>query len=651
MWNIFKHKAVENPKTEDYEAISAIENLSSENLEDSEPIDVRLEVLSNYLRDCESSGLEMTEDMVEKELENVLGIRVDELLDEQISDPRIKETSKKIAERIEKMMAQQASDNKTTLAYLRENVFKSNFAKAAFVTAMLFLKFAPAQASENISEKESLTKNKIESAFKKTNDLAGDGDKDYDSAEDFKAVDKKIKIEANAYFETDKADLKDVGELSAEFDKFLSSINNENFEKMMARDWVVKGSSDERGTSKWNGSNEELTKARIEAFNKVLQETLKNHDFSQQLSADKINKVVDKPITSSYPVNGTERGVTNLSSLINPDTENNYTDNELKNIKQNDPVKYQKLLDQCRYTNFETESSMFQLDDYDKCIILVDNSPSMAHSKVNMAGELKYVSANKPISIAYFSDDIEGEEQKKNSQEAAQTMMKMPTGGASAEKALSSASQYLEKIADSEKEKVAKSEKIPSKIMYVATDEGLQDANKILELAASAAKTNTDVIFLMFYEGGSKVVKLSLEELQDKVNKNAEDEIKIRQEQASRILSVHEEKVNNIIDKVIKNYDSNFGSLASALESCGIKGSASEIKKLLSEKTSSDLSPLNKIPLGKLLVGAKWALESVQEKKGQIDTLTVQEQIASLNLKINVLQNNEGEQVEFPISN
>ncbi|MFZ2310390.1 MAG: hypothetical protein WAW11_02500, partial [Patescibacteria group bacterium] len=377
MWKIFEHKNNEANKEEQTanEAVELIQE--SHELVDSEPIDVRLNVLNDYLKQCKDNGIEITPEMAEKEISENLGLNISELLDTEIKDDSIKDVNTDIAAQIEAMMNQKATSKGTALSFLRDQVFKSNFAKAAFVTTILFLKFSPGQAANDLVK----DKDNQKTEFKKPVKLdGGDDDKNYKTgAEDFKGAEKKITIKAGSFFETDKAEIKNQSELGAKFDSFFSSINSQNFEKIMEHNWIFSSSSDERKTSNWGGSNKNLSDARFAEFKQAFEEAKNNHTFSN-LSEDQVKQILDKPILNVQP----EDGVTHITDLVNPKTNQNYTEKEVKAL---DSVTRDKLLEKCRYANFEVESTMFEVGTYGQFILLVDDSPSMRASKANMAEE------------------------------------------------------------------------------------------------------------------------------------------------------------------------------------------------------------------------------------------------------------------------
>lgn len=545
MFKIFKnHKAEEAPKPETIEElpVEQAEKLETkEELIDSESIDVRLEALTDYFEQCEKNGIEMTKEMVETEIRERLGIEVEDLLGEEITDPELKLTHQEIISKINGLMEQKAEEKGTALSFLRDKVFKSKFAKAAFVTALLFLKFNPAQAADH---KENI-KDKIEHETKKPVGHEGDGDKTFKAEpKDFsheKMLDPKgekanVIISASSSFESGKAIIKDAKIIKTEFDKFLSSIDSKNIKELLGKEWTVKGSSDETHP----GINEKLTNDRIDALSSILKAAISKHDFSKKIAAgeitqEEVKQILAKEILEKYPVNGPEKGVTYLTDLKNPATNQKYTAEEIKVIKDTNPAEYKKLLKECRYTNFELtadDKKVFNIDGYDECGVLVDNSGSMQATKTFMAAELINLNLVKDFKVALFSDKISKFIKVSDTKSAAREITNMKTGGGSDyERVCSSAVEYLKMTLYSDTRNKVSAEDMPDRVLYIATDEAIQDVHLLYKVDELAKKTNTDVVFLVFYNEASvdesgkkvinhKIIKLSTEDMKEQIEKN-----------------------------------------------------------------------------------------------------------------------------------
>lgn len=538
--NIFKNhktsdiqKNQESLKTPEHESTNLekspeanSENLNSqvspELLHDSEGIDIRLEALNEYFKECEEKGIEMTPEMVKLEVRDKLGVEVEELLGKEIDDPEINESHTAMVKGIDDLMNQKATENKTPLSVLRDKVFGSKAAKVAFVSAMLLLKFNPAAAQN--TEKKVFDKDHVKTSIdakKVINPDGNDGKTFKTTAEDYENHSKKVIVKAGSNFDSGKAMLKDPKGVNTKFDKFLSEINKENFSSLMSQNWTVKGSSDEtRNIQK--GGNEKLTQDRIESLKVNLEKTLHSHDFSKQLSEDQVKKIVEKQFLEIYPKDGLEKGVTYINDLINPVTKVYFTDSEIKTIKDTNPAEYKNLLKACRYTNFELEienNKMFNIDNYDEAALLCDDSGSMTNTRGGMAKSLDSLSVDKPLKLAYFSDRIDDAANSvANSKAAAKSILNSRNFGYGSqnEKALNSAIEYLnhfKPIVDAKK----LNKEFSKRILYIATDEGLHDTGSILELERLAQEKHTDVEFLMFYDKGTKFIKVDLETLKEKV--------------------------------------------------------------------------------------------------------------------------------------
>lgn len=553
MFNLFKNRKesgnldLEKKQENLEEPVNQLElEGEPESLPDSEPIDIRLEALTNYFDQCEENGIEMTREMVETEIRERLGIEIEDLLGEEITNKDIKLTHQEIAQEISKIMSQKAENKGTSLDFLRK-MFGSQFSRFAVVTLLLLLKFNPLQA-ESKKENTSNIKNKIETETKKQVNVDGGDDKTFKAnIEDFNSQDGTIILSATNNFETDKADLKDAAKLVADFDNFLSSIDQDNFKNLINQDWVVKGSSDERKTSR-EGGNPKLTLDRISVVKSALEKTLKNHNFGDKLSTEQIKQLLEKQIKEVFPTGGVENGVTYLTDLINPISGQNYTEGEIKVLKNSNPAEYYKLLEKCRYTNFELEvkkdipvienktetpppsiipekpkdePKIFSPKEYDEYYLLVDESPSMGSTKKNMSKELKSLNINKPFKVAKYSDDLSSISSERNSEQAAKKLMKMDTdNNASRELSFFSAIKFLEKIEKGQRHDIKKGIPLPEGVLYIATDETLQDVDKLEKLKELSVKTNIEVKILIFYSKGNKVLKLDIDELQKQMDLN-----------------------------------------------------------------------------------------------------------------------------------
>jgi hypothetical protein len=411
-------------------------------------------------------------------------------------------------------------EKNTPLSLLRDRIFKSKATKAIFMSAILLKSIAPSFASNN--DNKVIDKDILEHNInnKKESDKDNkDGKTFKTNPEDYKRFQEKIILKAGSNFDSSKSTLKNVDNIKSSFNDFLSKIDNTNFSNIINKDWIVKGSSDEIQNQSIGG-NEKLTQDRIDALRIVLEETLKNHNFEGKLNEDQIKKILEKEIKENSPDNGKEKGVTYITDLINPTTGKNYTEIEVKELKENNTIEYKKLLSDCRYTNFELKidnEKMFNLDNYDQAIFLVDNSGSMHLNKPLLGSSLdNALSSNKEKSIWVYPFsyklDWSGFRIIDSKKPSLNTLsiedFKKGNGN---ERALSSAIEFLKML----EEKMVKNKIINKlnpdfkRILYVATDEGIQDPKNILELERLLEVTHTDIEFILFYNDSDIKVNTS----------------------------------------------------------------------------------------------------------------------------------------------
>ncbi len=300
----------------------------------------------------------------------------------------------------------------------------------------------------------------------------------------------------------------------------------------MTHDWKISGSSDERLTSTWTGGNEELTKARITAAEKIIKEAIDNYDYSHSgLSVKQINDLKQKSF--SYDIyeskNGPEKGVTYLTDLKNPDTGENYTAQEIKEIKEHDEKKYYSLLDKCRYikVNLMAESDEFkyvpnksaelkvnistnilerkipEFTQYKSVLILEDNSGSMTASKEAMAQYLAdNYQANIKVTIATFSNHLDNFNPPQDMNTASETLKNTRNVGNSSERTIGCTIDAL-KLFDAQASP-------GDALALVGTDEALQNVSydDLKTLQSLATEKNVDVKFLLVYlEDGVKITE------------------------------------------------------------------------------------------------------------------------------------------------
>lgn len=467
------------------------------------------------------------------------------------------------------LVKEKARETKTALSIGRDVVNSKAF-KAAFLSLMLLSKAGSVSAENYKSDKE---ENKTEIGIKSENKKEKKNDTYVATYEEFA---EKVKLEATNYFETDKAEigLENQEKLEKDFHKFLNTINKDNFKDLIDKEWTVKGSSDERETNNWEGSNENLTIARIEAVKSVVVKSISNHDFSNELEDGQIEEIKSKEIKIKYPKHSEENkedGVTYLNNLINSETKKHYTEAEISKIKENDPKAYSEMLESCRFTNFEIESNFFELEKFDRVHFLIDESGSMQASKSFISQRLKEVEYNKPVNLHTYSDVLNNNEVIKceNSIEASERILEGNKEGSFRERQFDATLALVNKIIKERKENPSnfKKEKI-----YLATDEALQSFSlKELELLDKYTKNNEiDIELLISYntkdqtymleQGEQVVIKIGLDGLLSNVQEKANDKL----EKMNNYSEDKDRYPSNI--KIDKYYQKDYQEKASSFE-------------------------------------------------------------------------------------
>jgi hypothetical protein len=430
-------------------------------------------------------------------------------------------------------------------------IFADNKAvRAAFITLMIFTKFAPqAHGAENKDQlKDNLeTPKEIQKSFNNE----PDPDKTYQaSAADFESVSdgdakplkanveessRLVSLDMKNYFSTDKAEITNAQGIVSSFESFLANITTDNAKDIIASDFTLFGSSDERPTSEWEGKNEELTNARLRVIDQLLTKSLENYDF-KNLPDDLAKQLKAKGFKHEMPNSdsGPEKGVTYITDLQNPDTDKQYTKTEVEKIKNSDPVKYKSLLDDCRKISFsvsvpknisvdkmssknpvnlpenydiktqDMKLPIFEnLEVYNGITFLFDNSPSVSDSYEDMADIIaKQDFKGLKINFATFSNNMDRIKQFKDPAAIAEEVRSMKYDGNWHEKGLDVACTAVDKLPDGE-------------LVFVLTDELLQDVSwsKIQKLRAQAGEKGDNVFFFYRDDKKRELRQISLNDL------------------------------------------------------------------------------------------------------------------------------------------
>lgn len=536
-----------------------------------------------------------------------------ENIEASFSNPEVKRIDNILKEPLEK---------KLSALEISRNIVSNNAFKAAFISLMLFAKAGPAMAEKLSDAKPAEHSINYEQA--PSSEL---GEHNYIADYEEFAT-----IKATSYFETDKADIsqEDVYKIKDDFDRFLNGIDKDNIEQALSNRWVIKGSSDERETNSWEGGNESLTKARIDALENVIRRTLASHEF-KGLSKEDIQKLREKEIKASYPEgkDGKESGVTYISDMNNPDTGLPYSETEISEMKAKDPDKYAKLLEDCRYTEFQVESGFFsELEEFDKTYFLIDESASMTACKNFISENLYSMSLDKPVTLMGYSDILDkGEIDCKNSKEAAAKVLNMPTDGSFRERQVDAALNLLSDLSKQEDDQKQLKKKI-----YIVTDEAIQHINSTtLDLLEyKAEQTNSDIELLLSYKQwkGSqydgyqenKTIKVPISKLAERIKELKE---KIGKDKAENLseqkIDKHYESEYQEKKEIFKKFLSHYESVAfrNLLSQKGFGINIDEIADSLSERLSG---PKGYAEIYELINPKKVEKDIVKRYSGQISS-------------------------------
>jgi hypothetical protein len=531
---IEEESSAEVPEIQNLEEEKLPEPVSPEQVFSQSIQDVKEYLKLNGKIDPETIEI-MTGMSLEQTLEN---LEKDESLKMELSVRELKEAVIEALNTIE----DPARDN-----WLRKFVNKPAVKKIA-VVLLLFLKFAPdAQGAEKKDINPIDNGNKTETSFDQNksiddantyqfgeDDLERGSQAEQGDAKEISIetsdLEKFSKLEMSNYYETDSDIIPEsnVAEIKSQFNNFLDKINADNFQELSETDFEIFGSSDERPTSNWEGSNEKLSEARIAAAEEILKATLAEYDFGDRLSEEQQERLRNKEFKAQMP----EGGVTHLTDLINPDTGENYTAEDISTLSEEERL---ELLKDCRRVdvNFlakkgvditEMQPKSFVLDDlridslkhtltnwdkYESVALIADNSPSMDQSYAKISEIIKGQAElkNTEIKFGTFSDQLESLDKMDNLEEVVQAIKNMDRKGSHQERAIESALSALEDV------KVKVGEKMK---LLIVTDEPLQNLTyeNLQALKAKAEQKNceVDIIYAHKRQGGAAQI-LSLEEL------------------------------------------------------------------------------------------------------------------------------------------
>jgi hypothetical protein len=600
MFNFFKRSTAEQPQPKldahlDDQQVTAVDNKAENLAPDTKDSELNFNEMVFNLQEAMAIQAELGgKNLSVEDIFRISGMEPEELLTFlKGQELNIQAPGSDMITAIEQALT--TFDEGQTKEGVMRKIANNNVVRSSFVALMLLAKFVPSAHGQEQPEKNSdLNQSRVETKADIKQDFNPDNTYQMTPAElgvdetDRKHIDAKplesslvemgrgVQLDMANYFDTDSDFIPPSSEqaIKTDFENFLSKISPKNVEQILQMDFRLFGSSDERATSKWNGSNEELTTARLAAVEKILSETLQSYSFNN-LPEDLAEQVRAKAFSQDMPfsVNGPEAGVTYIGDLLNPDTNQNYTTAEVNQIKNNNPDLYKQLLDDCRKITFSLETikddnlnklvkkppaletpepglketpfpELNKIPDYKNVKLLFDNSPSINNSYSYMAEAIaKQNFDGLNIDLATFSNKLNRAKTYNNSLEVAEAINGMKFNGNTQELALSAAQEALKKMPPGEKNAV-----------FIMTDEPFQDASweNISNLERLAAEKTTDVYFYYADDKNRVVRQISLEE----IKQAAEIELlKMSEARVNYLINSTEAKIKLLDNK--KNYQEN----------------------------------------------------------------------------------------------
>ncbi|MCF7820180.1 MAG: hypothetical protein K9M44_01765 [Candidatus Pacebacteria bacterium] len=318
-------------------------------------------------------------------------------------------------------------------------------------------------------------------------------------------------------------------------------IDRDKLRDFMDNEIKIKASANELSRV---GGNEELSIDRGEALKSILTsedslEKISNHLSELGLSDDEVDSVLEKFTNAKIEIphsdTGEEAGVTYITDMENPDTGNNYTAQEVEDMKTNNPDKYNKLLAEARSVKIDLSAEpdnlhglssldaqidnqlvietlekitpkLSEIANFQEVLIASDNSPSTIDDNKSMIAQLETYFKDlkrsateyklESIKVASFSDDMSGVSSygTQEAEKAFSQLYEHGHQGNSNEKAVDAALKLVDK-ADSEK----------SSVCYINTDELLQNLS-LNELEALKEKCQEKKVELKFLLKPDKLI-------------------------------------------------------------------------------------------------------------------------------------------------
>ena len=465
----------------------------------------------------------------------------------------------------------------------------------ALAASALFLGFGRQSLAENNSRESSTLKTTYEWQGSEENNSSSEKTASFEKERTSMEV---VKLGFNVNYGSDQAKISELDSetIGRQFNDFLNNINSKNFKIVAASDWKVFSSCDERPTSNWGKEgNKALAQERAFSVQKILQEKLKDFN-SSNLSAEKIELIKNKAITTNIASSDTDHpGETRIVDLLNEEKGKKYSEEDVKELKKDNPELYSQLLASNRVSQFiaeipnsritpdminepikkstpeiikpvidkidnhESKTVITDLKNYNSTLFLFDDSPSMLNSKKELAkdivGEIGDIKTEKNLQVfvGHFSDRLSAVDKVNKLENINKEIEKTVGAGSSSERATSALLAALEKF----KSKVKVEEK---NLIMVSTDEALQGVTKkeLNEVNDLANKYNIEIVFNLYMpknQGGGRV-EITLAEVIKSYDLKYQKEVSKLYVDAENYLKDLEIKITQSISRQAKGNDS-----------------------------------------------------------------------------------------------
>jgi hypothetical protein len=528
------------------EHVGINEQITQETVEKEKDFTERLSDLQQAISEMDKHGGQITESI----FENIMDMKFSEFESLAHSGALIKDKdARSLHEKVSGILNHELVDDSHEYKGSRfRQIMNKPVSKVLFSALCLFLKFGtPAvQAHEATVQEPGEAGTKIEQGYDGGNNLKT---KTPENTYQFNAHEKTLVESKDSTimnmaqgFEIDKADIspEDAKKIIAEYDAFLDKINAKNIDDALAKEEVIEASSDERAT-KYGESNKKLaptlennvnlTTDRAHTAAKLLTEVKQKHDFSKSdAPQDKLEKYKQKEFKFKVP----EKGYTKITELheINPKTGVEYPDMDVADLKKSDPKLFDALTEKCRYVNIdlkiESKTIIEKINQYDRIIFFVDNSPSTEYTMDDMARNLEELGLQEngkgeiaKADLVYYADVASPAKHLPDILAAAKDLRQTKVKGSSLEKPFQSSIVYLNELIKNDQEIVKNGGKVEDYRGAIFTaDEGLQEAENIFEVTKLLEKANIkDANVRLYSRDGNLPIEKNLFEIKDQVEK------------------------------------------------------------------------------------------------------------------------------------